>query len=121
VQGIFMERTRAQWEEFAGQHDCCLEPVLDLDEALGSDLVRDRGMVAELAQPGVEQPVRLLGVPVKLDRTPGDPARLPGPALGEHTDEVLRSLGYDDERIAALKESGAVAGPAAEAQGSFLS
>jgi crotonobetainyl-CoA:carnitine CoA-transferase CaiB-like acyl-CoA transferase len=121
VQGVFMERTRAQWQEFASEVDCCLEPVLDLDEALDSELVRAREMVVELDQPGATDPVRLLGVPVKLSRTPGDANRSPGPSLGEHTDEVLRSLGYDDERIAALKESGAVAGPAAEATGSFLS
>ena len=48
--------------------------------------------------PGREAPVRLLGVPVKLSRTPGDPARAPGPALGEHTDEVLAEAGYGDER-----------------------
>jgi crotonobetainyl-CoA:carnitine CoA-transferase CaiB-like acyl-CoA transferase len=77
-------------------------------------------MVVELDQPGAERPVRLLGVPVKLSRTPGDPARLPGPGLGEHTDAVLRSLGYDDEQVAAMKASGAVAGPATESQGSFL-
>jgi formyl-CoA transferase len=59
-------------------------------------------------------------VPVKLGRTPGDPNRLPGPGLGEHTDEVLRALGYDDAQLGALKESGAVAGPATESQGSFL-
>ena len=120
VERIFMERTRDEWQAFAGEVDCCLEPVLGLDEALDSELVRARDMVAELAQPGVEGPVRLLGVPVKLDRTPGDPARLPGPVLGEHTDEVLRSLGYDDDAIAALKEAGAVAGPVSESQGSFL-
>ena len=32
-------RTRAQWEAFAREHDCCLEPVLELDEALDSELV----------------------------------------------------------------------------------
>ncbi len=56
--------------------------------------------------------MRLLGLPVKLSRTPGDANRLPGPALGEHTDAVLRAAGYDDEEIAALKEAGAVGGPA---------
>jgi alpha-methylacyl-CoA racemase len=121
VEAVFAERTRDEWQAFASEHDCCLEPVLDLDEALDSELVRARGMVAELDQPGVEKPVRLLGVPVKLSRTPGDANRRPGPALGEHTDEVLRALGYDDERIAALKEGGAVAGPAGEPQGSFRS
>jgi crotonobetainyl-CoA:carnitine CoA-transferase CaiB-like acyl-CoA transferase len=45
---------------------------------------------------------------VKLSRTPGTPAG-PGPALGEHTDEVLAGLGYSEEEIAALKESGAAA------------
>ncbi len=117
---IFLQRTREQWRAFASEHDCCLEPVLELDEALDSELVAAREMVAELTQPGAERPVRLLGVPVKLSRTPGDPARAPGPALGEHTDEVLRAAGFDDEQIAALHEAGAVAGPAANAQGSFM-
>ncbi|HEX8120972.1 MAG TPA: CaiB/BaiF CoA-transferase family protein [Solirubrobacteraceae bacterium] len=117
---VFASRTRDEWKAFNDEHDCCLEPVLGLDEALDSELVREREMVVELDQPGVQEPVRLLGLPVKLSRTPGDAARLPGPVLGEHTDAVLRGLGYDDERIAALKESGAVAGPVSDTQGSFL-
>jgi alpha-methylacyl-CoA racemase len=78
-------------------------------------------MIAEVAQPGVERPVRLLGTPVKLSRTPGDPARGPGPALGEHTAEVLTAAGYSDEEIAALLEQGAVAGGDETATGTFLS
>ncbi|MEA2278804.1 MAG: alpha-methylacyl-CoA racemase [Solirubrobacteraceae bacterium] len=120
VEAVFAARTRAEWQAFASEHDCCLEPVLDLDEALESELVRARDMVVELDQPGVRRPVRLLGVPVKLGRTPGDPNRGPGPALGEHTRDVLASLGYDDERIEALLASGAVAGPATGARGSFM-
>ena len=120
VEAAFRERTRAEWEAFAAEHDCCVEPVLDLDEALESELVSAREMVVELEQPGAQAPVRLLGLPIKLGRTPGDPSRAPGPALGEHTDEVLAALGYDAEQVAALKASGAVAGPAGEQQGSFL-
>jgi len=120
VAAIFVERTREQWSTFASEHDCCLEPVLELDEALQSDLVRERHMVAELDQPGAQRPVRLLGVPVKLSRTPGNPNRKPGPALGEQTDEVLRGLGYDEAQVAALKQAGAVAGPVSGAQGSFM-
>jgi alpha-methylacyl-CoA racemase len=120
VEEAFRSRTRAEWEAFATEHDCCLEPVLDLPEALESDLVRAREMVVELDQPGAGAPVRLLGLPIKLDRTPGDPSRAPGPALGEHTDEVLAAAGFSADEIAAMKESGAVAGPAGSPQGSFL-
>jgi len=120
VGGIFMERTRADWQAFASKHDCCLEPVLDLDEALGSELVASRDMVVGLDQPGVAQPVRQLGAPVKLSRTPADTNRLPGPGLGEHTDEVLRAAGYSDDEIAALQADGAVAGLASGVAGSFM-
>jgi alpha-methylacyl-CoA racemase len=112
VQEVFKGRTRAEWEAFAREHDCCLEPVLELDEALSSELVREREMVVELAQPGVERPVRQLGIPVKLTRTPGAHARLPGPALGEHTEELLLAAGYSAEHVAELLASGAAAGAA---------
>ncbi len=122
VQEIFAARSRADWEAFAAEHECCLAPVLDLGEALDSELVRAREMVVGLDQPGVAEPVRLLGAPVKLSRTPADTNRLPGPALGEHSEAVLREIGgYDDERIAALLDCGAVGGPPAQPiGGSFL-
>lgn len=118
---VFKGRTRAEWTQFASEHDCCLEPVLDMDEALASDLVREREMVVTLDQPGVKGGVRQLGIPVKLDRTPGTHNRLPGPALGEHTEEVLRAAGYSDKKVAELLDQGAVAGQAgAGKQDSFL-
>jgi alpha-methylacyl-CoA racemase len=110
VTEIFKGRTRAEWEAFAREHDCCLEPVLELDEALSSQLVEERGMVVELHQPGAGRPVRQLGIPVKLGRTPGEHARLPGPELGEHTEEVLLAAGYTREQVAELVREGAVAG-----------
>jgi crotonobetainyl-CoA:carnitine CoA-transferase CaiB-like acyl-CoA transferase len=119
VERIFLERSRDDWTAFAAEHDCCLEPVLDLDEALDSELVRSREMVVELDQPGVAEPVRQLGVPVKLSRTPGG-VHAPAPALGENTREVLEALGYSTDEAAALQEDGAVAGPPKGPQGSFL-
>jgi alpha-methylacyl-CoA racemase len=120
VAEVFRGRTKAEWQAFNDEHDCCIEPVLDLDEALESELVRAREMVVDVDQPEIG-PVRLLGHPVKLSRTPADPTR-PAPALGEHTEEVLAAAGLGAEEIAALVESGAVAGPSAAAeQEPFLS
>lgn len=118
VCAIFRARTRDQWAAFASEHDCCLEPVLDLDEALDSELVRERGMVVELEQPGIG-PVRQLGVPVKMSRTPGR-VQAPAPALGEHTRAVLAALGYGEDEIAALEQCGAVAGAAEAAHSGFM-
>jgi crotonobetainyl-CoA:carnitine CoA-transferase CaiB-like acyl-CoA transferase len=117
---VFRARTREQWAAFAAQHDCCLEPVLGLDEALDSELVKAREMVVSLSQPGATRPVRLLGLPIKLSRTPGDPARAPGPALGEHTDEVLAQAGFDADEIAALRAGGAVARAAHDPGATFM-
>jgi crotonobetainyl-CoA:carnitine CoA-transferase CaiB-like acyl-CoA transferase len=117
VAEVFRARTREQWKAFNDEHDCCIEPVLDLDEALDSELVRAREMVTAIEQPGLGA-VRQLGVPVKLSRTPGDPTR-PAPAFGEHTDEILAEAGYSDEEIATMKKSGAAAGPSADAAATF--
>ena len=117
VEALFAARDRAAWEAFDAEHDCCLEPVLALDEALESELVRARGMIVGVDQPGAGQ-VRLLGPPVKLSRTPAQPAGA-APALGEHTEAVLAEAGFGADAIAALKAAGAVAGPGG-ADGAFL-
>ncbi len=65
-------------------------------------------MIVRLAA-GFERDVPMTGVVPKFSRTPGA-IRSVGPALGEHTDRVLRDLaGYDDAAIAALRDDGVVA------------
>jgi alpha-methylacyl-CoA racemase len=120
IAAIFRSRTRSEWKAFNDEHDAMIEPVLDLDEALDSALVREREMVVEWEQPEIG-PVRQLGPPVKMSRTPAT-VHAAAPALGEHTEEVLREAGFADEEIAALLESGAAAGPSPEATaGRFMS
>jgi crotonobetainyl-CoA:carnitine CoA-transferase CaiB-like acyl-CoA transferase len=112
---IFRQRTRDEWRAFNDEHDCCIEPILDIDEVLESDQVRERDMVVSYEQPELGE-VRQLGVPVKMSRTPGGVHR-PAPALGEHTAEVLGEAGLSEAQVAALIESGAAKGPDAEVKG----
>jgi alpha-methylacyl-CoA racemase len=109
IAAVFKERTRDGWKAFNDEHDAMIEPVLDLDEALDSELVREREMLVEMEQPDLG-PVRLLGLPLKFSRTAGDPTR-PAPALGEHTEQVLADAGFSDAEVASLIESGAASGP----------
>jgi crotonobetainyl-CoA:carnitine CoA-transferase CaiB-like acyl-CoA transferase len=109
VAAVFRERSRAEWKSFNDEHDCCIEPILELDEALESDLVRERGMVLEFEQPGAGT-VRQIANPVKLSETPALEAR-PAPGIGADTTEVLSAAGLSDEEIESLFDSGAAAGP----------
>jgi crotonobetainyl-CoA:carnitine CoA-transferase CaiB-like acyl-CoA transferase len=111
---VFAARSKADWASFNDAHDCCIEPILDLDEALESELVAAREMVVEVEQPQLGS-VRLLGHPVKLSRTPADPTR-PAPALGEHTSPVLAEAGLTESEISALLETGAAGGLNAQSE-----
>jgi len=77
-----------------------------------ADIVADphfaaREMIREIALADGSR-LKVPGIVPKLSATPGG-FTAGGPALGQHTDAVLRSLGYDDQRIATLRKSGTVA------------
>ncbi|MEX0992712.1 MAG: CaiB/BaiF CoA-transferase family protein [Solirubrobacterales bacterium] len=106
VARLFAQRTRDEWSAFAAEHDCCLEPILNLDEALSSELFVKRAMIGELDQPGIGK-IRQIASPIRFgEGRPGDPR--PAPALGEQVEEVLAAAGYDGERIAALRAEGVI-------------
>jgi crotonobetainyl-CoA:carnitine CoA-transferase CaiB-like acyl-CoA transferase len=63
-------------------------------------------MVVERPHP-VLGTVNLLGLPVKFSETPGNVYRVP-PALGEHTEEILRSLGCSEREVADLRGEGVI-------------
>jgi len=100
----FLTKTRDEWFELLKQTDICAAPVYGLDEALSDPHNLARDMVVEVAHPGGR--VKQVGIATKLSETPGA-VRAIAPAPGQHTDEVLASLGFDAAAIAALRERGA--------------
>ena len=84
---VIATKTRDEWVRTLADHDCCCEPVLELDEVVEHSLHRDRGLFFEIGDagsPGSLQVRTPLGMPA---------ARRPAPALGEHNDEVFREYG----------------------------
>jgi crotonobetainyl-CoA:carnitine CoA-transferase CaiB-like acyl-CoA transferase len=106
LQDIFRTRTRTEWMEFFADKNVCVGPSYLVEEALEDPQVRHREMFTQMEH-SVEGTIHQLGIPIKLSGTPGS-IRLPPPTLGEHTDSVLRSLGYDDAAIAQFRASGVV-------------
>jgi crotonobetainyl-CoA:carnitine CoA-transferase CaiB-like acyl-CoA transferase len=77
-------------------------PVLNLGQVLEDPQVKARELLRYVEYPGAPKPVPLADTAVRLSATPGS-IRHRAPMLGEHTDEVLREIGYSGEEIAALR------------------
>jgi crotonobetainyl-CoA:carnitine CoA-transferase CaiB-like acyl-CoA transferase len=101
-----LRRPAAEWLDRLDAADVPASPVNDLQDALAHPQVRHREMV-QTVDHAVAGDLRLLRNPIKLSATPIGAASAP-PTVGQHTTEILTSLGFDEAEIAALRRSRAV-------------
>ena len=106
-------RSTAQWIADLEHRAVPCGPINDIGQAFDDAQVRARGLIVEQARSasavsaeGV-QAVRSVASPLRLQATPPVLTRA-APALGEHTEEVLRALGLNASRVAALRSAGVV-------------
>ena len=103
---VFLTKTRDEWFELLIRNDVPVGKVHTPDEVFSDPQVLHRQMVIEVEHPTLGK-IKQVGVAPKLSSTPGKVRSL-SPLPGEHTDEILRGLGYKEEEIKDLRQEGAV-------------
>jgi len=106
LQKVFLRKTTDEWIKILEAHNILCAPINTPEEAFRDPQVIHNGMIVEVTCPMVGK-TRILGIPIKLSKTPGS-IRRPPPLLGQHTDEILKELGYTVEQIADLRRRGII-------------
>lgn len=106
LDAVFATRPRADWTARLQAEGVPCGAVRDLAEVFADPQTIAREMVATVPHATLGH-VRVTGVPVKLSETPGS-VRSGPPTLGQHTAAILEELGYDQQAVRALADSGAV-------------
>ena len=109
LQVLLATRTTADWLALCDVAEVPCAPVASLDEIVGSPQVAARGMVETLID-SAGRSVPVVASPIHAEGEPPACSPQVPPALGEHSDEVLREwLDYDEGRIAELRRNGTIA------------
>jgi crotonobetainyl-CoA:carnitine CoA-transferase CaiB-like acyl-CoA transferase len=104
MEKVFLTKTRDEWFDLLAANDVPVGKVNSLDETFQDPQILHRKMVIELDHPNLGK-VKQVGILPKLSDTPGQFRRF-APVHGEHTDEILKALGFSGEEIEKLRKEG---------------
>jgi formyl-CoA transferase len=103
---VTRRRPSAHWIDALNAAGVPCGPINTIDQVFADPQIRHLGM-AQPVRSHERGDTELVGQPVGLSRTPSR-IRTPPPTMGEHTDEILADLGYDEARIAELRRAGVI-------------
>ena len=106
IQTLFMSKTQEEWSAIFEKVDCCVSPVLSLQEAINSKYVKERKLLFENIHP-TEGIVKQFAFPVNISDQEKS-THIPTPQYGEHTNEILKSIGLNPEEIKLLKKKNVI-------------
>ena len=104
---VLRSRTTAGWLQLLGDSSVPCGPVNTVEQVFADPQVIARGMRRRFAHPAAGG-VDLVANPLRFSRSDAHCSERAPPELGADTDEVLHELGYDEKKIAALRDSGAI-------------
>lgn len=103
---IFASRPQSYWIEKFKDADCCVSPVLRLEQSLNDPQILARQIVVRTPHPHAGE-VLQFAPPFKMSEYTFEVSR-PAPEAGEHGEEILREVGYGDAEIARLRSAGMI-------------
>ena len=106
LDAIFASKTRADWILDTEDADCCIAPVNTIEEALRDPQIVHRKLLVK-GNHSEEGSVNYFDLPIKSTAIDSN-IEQQAPLLGEHNTEVLQGLGYQEEDISKLQESGVI-------------
>jgi formyl-CoA transferase len=92
---IFRTASVSEWLTKLDEAQIPCGPIQNFEQVFSMPIVKEREMLVKMNHPTIGQ-LRLVGSPLKMSDTPVE-YRLPPPLMGEHTEDVLKALGYGDE------------------------
>jgi crotonobetainyl-CoA:carnitine CoA-transferase CaiB-like acyl-CoA transferase len=104
---IMRRHPSAYWVELLNRVGVPCGPINTIDQTFADPQVRHLGIAKPVRHPTLDGQ-KVVGQPIHMSAYPQPDELRPTPDQGQHTDAVLRDLGYDDDAIAGLRERGAV-------------